>query len=211
MIVLSNRSKRVSSPLLDVPAEEKARMARAVHRAVAITRAPYRGGYHCCGYAAAGAALLMYKGFEVARQFGSFQLVPDPDDPTYAFTYDAESEGALQRGEFHAWVACSDGVLIDFSAKDWPAMAEDTTHRLTGEQSKRYPPNAKWGITDVDKRDIEWKQPRLDHLWSAWNELPDYVRYMVSSRVTDWGRANTIPRDALDELARLTIRLYRLG
>jgi hypothetical protein len=210
MIVMSDRSRRVTSPLLDLTPAERDRIARAVHRAVATMRPPGGGGYHCCGYAAAGAAILLSRGFEVARQFGSFQLVPDPDDPTYAFTYDASSRGAPERGEFHAWLASREGVFIDFSAKDWPAMATDTTHRMTPEESRQFPASAKWGVTDIHKAVVEWKQPRLDYLWSAWNEVPYYVRYRADPEVITWGQANSMPRATLDELARLTIRLYEL-
>jgi hypothetical protein len=208
MIVLRDRSRPVASPLLDVPTAGRDRIARAVRRAVATMRRP-AGGYHCAGYAAAGAAILAHRGFDVARQFGSFGLAPDPEDPTYMITWAVGSPGAMERGEFHAWLASRDGVVIDFSAPDWPAMVEDTTHRMTPEPLDPFPGIAPWGESCAPKADVRWERPRPDYLWCAWNELPDYVRYLPDPAATARGRATSIPPSGRDELVRLAIWLYR--
>jgi hypothetical protein len=172
------RKRPAYSPLLDMPEWKRDVIAGAVHRVVDRVVGP---GGKCGYYTMAGTAILMYLGHRVASQFGSLMLFGDPDDPTLAYTIDAESPGALDRGEYHGWIASPEagGVFIDFSARDWPEMVDGTiTGRISVEQAAAAPASAFAGAMSDEV--LRWNRPRPDYLWCAGADMPDYVRIRPS-------------------------------
>ena len=110
----------------------RAKIAQAVHRAVCdVTGTDGRG--HCLYYAVAGGALAKkVLGRDYVVQAGSgLSLLADPPDG--AITIDA-SDGGVDRGEFHVWLARPDPEpeLVDFASRHFRHYVEDM---LTIEQA----------------------------------------------------------------------------
>jgi hypothetical protein len=178
MVAFTDRSRPVASPLFEMPPARRDRIARAVHRVAGSVIAPFGG--KCGYYTMAGAAILMHLGHEVMSQFGSMVLHPDPADPTLMFAIDAESPGALDRGEYHGWIVSPEGVFIDFSARDWSKMVEGVNMgRLSAADAALAPATAFGG--EATDEVMRWNRPPLDYLWCAWNDMPDYVRFRLAA------------------------------
>jgi hypothetical protein len=177
-------TRPIASPLLDMPQEGRDRVARAVDHVV--DRVCYEGsaGGRCVYYTMAGCAILMYLGYRVVTQFGSLRLRPDPSDATLWYAIDAESPGALGRGEYHGWIASPEGVFIDFSARDWPDMVESISmDRLSAADAASHAPTGAFAGETTDDV-LRWDRPRPRYLWCGADELPDHVRFRPSTQAT---------------------------
>ena len=182
-------SRTITSPLLDVPEEERARIARAVHRAVDTLEGSRTFGF-CAYHALAGHHILTnLMGLTCYLQVGSFWMVPDPGDPGLTFYIDAERPTSLVEGEFHVWLADTCGVEIDFSARHWPDMV------AAGQGTYPEP--------------MYYRRPHLDFLWVPCNRRPEGIRYRmnpVASRILHEGMREW--EDIDNFLSRVTM-LYK--
>jgi hypothetical protein len=114
-------------------------------------------------------------------QVGTLMLQLDEEDPTLFWAIDDSRPESVATGEFHAWVGTKSGVLVDFSARRWPAMVEG---RMGGMQFIPLP--------DGSAPASRYSRPRLDYIWSAWNRMPGWVRLVPDAAATKWLGDNVI-------------------
>ena len=191
-VVRLDSSVPVVSPLLDVPADERIRIARIVHRAVDLVKSSERFGY-CTLQALAGNMILdRWKLVECKMQVGSLWLAPDPSDLGLVLHIDAEKPESLMTGEFHAWLGDRHGAQIDFSARDWPKMFGSDRIAETPEP-------------------LNYRREPLDYLWAAHNALPTGVRYQANAALTHRFHDFFAEWPGLKDFHDLVRKLYKYG
>lgn len=204
-IVLTDRSKAVVSPALDLPEVDRNRIAAIVHGMV-DGLGNFKGG-RCAYYALAGFAILeIAKHIHCSIQCGSLTIQPNPEGPTLHFGIDAESPGAKDRGEFHAWIATPEGVMIDFSARDWPQMVGGSKMgRMSAEQARLIGGAA---AEDTVDEPMKYQQVEIPYLWSAWNEMPEFVHLRANFEVTGWLQRELLGWDGMKEFMKQAVKTY---
>ena len=154
-------------------------IAKAIHDAVASMPSP---AGRCLFYAHCGQMILkIFENIESFVQVGSLSLFVDPNDPSLMVKYNA-ANGNYRLSEFHAWLATRDGIVIDFSTRDFRSMVEG---EIRSEHAvAKGPVSASFGDAVFVGERIKYRRPTLDYIWCRAQDIPRFVRYTADAMAT---------------------------
>jgi hypothetical protein len=175
--------EQVVSPLLEIPIETRDLIAHAVHAAVDGVSVP-KGGGRCFYYMAAACAIFVcrFKEYKIYPQAGSLLLQADPNDDL-SFEINAETPDSLAAGEFHCWLISPEGVVLDFSARDYKGMVENSSLRSQLEADRTG--SAFGSGRSTDERAV-YRQPHLEYLWEPWSAAARFVHFRPDPTACDF-------------------------